>query len=65
MTDLIKIDVLQSTWDDKYWALSIDDTRCGPDAGPWQIRHSFSVPIDDLERIVSERRIVTGEMKCG
>ncbi len=56
MTDLIKIDVLQSTWDDQYWAFSIDDTRCGPDAGPWTIRHSFSVPIDDLERIVSERK---------
>jgi len=54
MSNLILIEVMQSTWDAKYWALSIDGTRCGPDAGPWDVHKSFSVPIDDLERIISE-----------
>jgi len=55
MTDLIKIEVMQSTWDDKCWALSIDDLRCGPDAGPWEVMRSFSVPVADIERVLRER----------
>ena len=55
MAEQIQIDVMQSTWDSKYWALSIDGLRCGPDAGPWQVRRSFSVPTADIERVLRER----------
>jgi len=55
MSDLVRIEVMQSTWNDKYWALSIDDTRCGPDAGPWTTRRSFSVPAQDIQKILDDR----------
>ena len=56
MSDLIQIEVMQSTWDDKHWMLCIDGLRCGgPDAGPWRLRRSFSVPVSDIERILTDR----------
>ena len=56
MSNLIQIELMQSTWDDKHWMLCIDGLRCGgPDAGPWSLRRSFSVPVSDIERVLADR----------
>jgi len=45
----VTIEVMQSQFDPKYYALSIDDIRHGPDAGPWSIIHTFKVDAQKLK----------------
>lgn len=52
MADFIDIEVMQSTYDSKYRALSVDGIRCGPDAGPWRVVDTFRVSVDTLKRVV-------------
>jgi len=36
-----------------YLALGINGKRHGPDAGPWDVIQTFSVPIDDLREAIA------------
>lgn len=48
MRRTVSIEVLQSTYDEQHWALSVEGTRIGIDAGPWRVVRSFTVPLEQL-----------------
>ncbi len=52
MSETITVDLLRSTWDEKYTAISIDGIRHGPDAGPWTVEDSWAVPVKELAEVV-------------
>lgn len=52
--EIIKIEILQSKFDPKYFALNIDDTRYGVDAGPWEIVGIAAVPKDEMQKLIDK-----------
>ena len=52
--DTIKIEILRSTYDSKYYALNIDGTRYGIDAGPWKIVGIAVVPKDEMQKLIDK-----------
>lgn len=49
--DRVKIEILRSQRWPKHLAVSINDFRvAGPDAGPWSVVQTFTVPVADMRR---------------
>lgn len=55
----VKIELMESNMitdsnGETYKALAIDDTRYGPDAGPWDIVQTFSVDAAALKEVAEK-----------
>jgi len=51
MEERVKIEILKNGG---YWALSINDTRYGPDAGPWKVIGTFNIKKSELIKMIEE-----------
>lgn len=52
-SDKVKAEILRSTYDSQYYALNIEDTRHGVDAGPWEIIATLTISLDDISQYKS------------